>query len=131
MIRRILLLSVALLVSMFAVTAVRGVTPIHADGVATVSPVEGGVNDTFTFSVTGLTPGNTVRITITDAAGTSYQIADSSGNPLVLVVQDDGSVTDTLTPAMDTPSAMPGSWTALFEEVETGASATINFTVDG
>ena len=131
MIRRILLFSVAILVSLLAVTATRSATPIHADGVATVSPVEGGVNDTFTFSVSGLTAGNTVRITITDASGMSDQIADSSGNPLVLIVQSDGTVTDTLTPAMDTPDAAPGSWTALFEEVETGASATISFTVDG
>ena len=131
MVRRLGLLTVALLLSMLVLAGARGAAPLHADGVATVSPAEGGVNDTFNFSVTGLTPGNTVRITITDAAGTSYQIADSSGNPLVLVVQPDGSVTDTLTPATDTPSAMPGGWTALFEEVETGASATITFTVDG
>jgi hypothetical protein len=104
-------------------------TAVRADGVATVSPVSGGVNDTFTFTVTGLTPGNTVRIQITDAAGTTYQVHDSSGSPLVLVVQDDGSVTDTLTPASDTPDAAPGDWTASFEEVETGASATIGFSV--
>lgn len=129
MTRRLALFVVAL--SAFALLAVGAGarTTVHAEGVATVSPVSGSMSDTFTFSVGGLTPGNTVRIQITDAAGTTFQVHDSDGNPLVLVVQDDGSVTDTLTPASDTPDAAPGDWTASFEEVETGANASIGFSV--
>jgi hypothetical protein len=104
---------------------------VRADGTATVTPQEGTVDDLFTFSVSGLTPGNTVRVSITDSSGHTYQLIDRDGNFLVLIVQPDGTAVDMLTPSVDTPDATPGQWTAKFEEIETGASVTIAFMVDG
>jgi hypothetical protein len=129
MTRRILVLFGAVMVLVLLAVGAGAATTARAEGVATVSPASGSVNDQFTFSVSGLTPGNTVRIQIIDDAGSTFQLSDSSGNPLVLIVQDDGTVTDTLTPAVDTPSAQPGNWSATFEEIETGANTSINFTV--
>src|SRR5438128_1033792 len=50
------------LLAVVALSAVglRGPAVVHAQGVATVDPGSGSVDDLFTFSVGGLTPGNSV-----------------------------------------------------------------------
>ncbi len=129
MTRRIASLVIVALALAVSLVGIGGSTLARANGVATVSPASGSANDLFSFSVSGLTPGNTVRISITDSAGSTFQLVDSGGNFLVLIVQSDGTVVDSLTPAVDTPNAAPGAWTATFEEIETGANTTIAFTV--
>jgi hypothetical protein len=115
-------LAIACLLAGFAVFA-----PARADSAATVSPDAGDMQTLFIFSASGLTPGDGVIIAVFDAVGNrfSYQ---KGGVEQALVVDDSGAVAVALTPA-GLGGAMPGDWRAVFQEEETGYTATIPFSV--
>lgn len=116
------------LILLFA-TALLGATHIaRGDQVATVAPDSGTLATTFTFSVSGMTPGHGIEITVLDGAGNRFTY-QQNGVPQALIVGPDGTTAVSLVPGRDLPGAVPGNWTANFTEEETGYVASIPFTV--
>jgi hypothetical protein len=123
--RKLIVALGALLVFAFAAAHV---STARADGVATVSPASGSLYVQYTFSVSGLTPGNTVSIDLYDGAGTRFTY-QKNGVDQVFVVGDDGTVSVSIVPATDLDNPVSGTWRAVFQEQETGANVTIQFEV--
>jgi len=117
-----LLASVAAL--LFAPRLARG------DQIASVSPGGGTMETLFTFSVSGMTPGHGIEISVIDGGGNRYTY-QQNGVPQALIVGPDGTTAVSLVPARDLPGSVPGTWTATFLEEETGYVATITFDVSG
>lgn len=97
-------------------------------GMATVTPDSGTMSTSFTFSVSGMTPGNGIDIMLVDGAGAHFTY-QQTGTAQALVVQDDGTASVSVTPGRDLPGAQPGAWTVTFTEEETGYFVTIPFDV--
>lgn len=97
-------------------------------GLASVSPASGTMNTTFTFGVSGMTPGRGVDLMLIDGSGANFTY-QQNGVPQALVVQVDGSTAVSVTPATDLPGSVPGSWNVTFTEEETGYNVTIPFDV--
>ncbi|HZU77367.1 MAG TPA: hypothetical protein VFA70_11425 [Dehalococcoidia bacterium] len=99
-----------------------------ADATASISPGGGDLHTAFTLRVQGLTPGDGVDIVLYDGAGTrfSYQ---QDGIEQAIVVDDSGNASLTVTPAIDLPGSVAGTWTAVFTVEETSYTATIQFLV--
>jgi hypothetical protein len=100
------------------------------DEVATIAPDSGSMSTSFTFSVSGMTPGHGVEITVIDGTGNRFTY-QQNGTPQALVVGPDGSTAVALVPGRDLPGSQPGGWTVTFTEEESGNVATIPFSVSG
>lgn len=110
--------------------AIRPAGHVRADESAGITPDAGTLHTTFTFSVSGMTPGHGVSIAVYDAAGVRYTY-QKDGVDQALVVDDAGNAAIQITPAIDLGDAAAGSWKAVFVEEETGNSVTILFDVSG
>lgn len=131
MLRRtgLFVLALILLCSFSAISSTPAVH-VHADESAGVAPDTGTLQTTFTFSVSGMTPGHGVSIAVYDAAGTRYTY-QKDGIDQAVIVDDGGSASLQITPATDLGDPAPGSWKVVFVEEETGNSVTIPFDVSG
>lgn len=95
---------------------------------ASVDPGGGTLRTTFTFSVTGMTPGHGVLVTLTDGAGNRFTY-QKDGVDQAIVVDTQGNASLQVTPATDLPGSMVGAWRAVFTEEETGYTATVPFDI--
>ena len=118
------------LVLLLAATLFGATRIAKGDQVATVAPDSGTMATTFTFSVSGMTPGHGIEITVIDGVGNRFTY-QQNGVPQALVVGPDGTTAVSLVPGRDLPGAQSGSWTVAFTEEETGYVATIPFDVAG
>ncbi len=131
MLRRtsLILLTLSLLFSFAALTSAPA-GRVHADENAAVAPDSGTLQTTYTFSVSGMTPGHGISIAVYDAAGMRYTY-QKDGIDQAIVVDDNGNASLQITPATDLGGPAPGTWKAVFVEEETGNSVTIPFDVSG
>lgn len=120
------------IVALLAVAAALLFAPhlARGDEVASVSPGGGTMETLFTFSVSGMTPGHGIEISVIDGGGNRYTY-QQNGVPQALIVGPDGTTAVSLVPARDLPGSVPGTWTVTFLEEETGYVATITFDVSG
>jgi hypothetical protein len=103
---------------------------VRADESATISPDSGSLRTTFTFSVSGMTPGHGISIAVYDAAGVRYTY-QKDGIDQAIIVDEGGNASLQITPATDLGDPASGTWKVVFVEEETGNSVTIPFAVSG
>lgn len=81
----------------------------------TVNPASGNQNDTFTFTGTGFAPGAQLAEVYQDPNGQQYTFyVAGTTTPTVIVADDNGGWSVTVTPATDFTGASAGSWTVVF-----------------
>lgn len=124
-VRRRSLLALALF-ALFACVAMTRVA--HAGGNASVAPDAGNMLTSYTFSVSGLNPGNGVDIVIFDAAESRFTY-QKDGVDQAIVVDQNGNAAIAIVPGRDLPGAKPGGWRVVFTEEESGNVVTLTFTV--
>ncbi|MHB8575990.1 MAG: hypothetical protein ACYDCQ_11740 [Dehalococcoidia bacterium] len=95
---------------------------------ASVFPDSGTLSTNFTFSASGLTPGHAVDIALFDAVGNRYTY-QKDGVDQGIIIDQSGNAALNVTPATDLSGPTAGPWRAVFQEEETGLTATIVFNV--
>jgi hypothetical protein len=101
--------------------------PALADTLVSVAPQAGGPTDTYTFSFSGFTPGETVAISV-------KQPADAADLPapdiMTATAGSDGSGSISLRPADAWGPVASGDWTVTFTGETSGASHSATVSLD-
>ncbi|HLZ71711.1 MAG TPA: hypothetical protein VKV26_17550 [Dehalococcoidia bacterium] len=81
----------------------------------TVDPASGNQNDVFTFTGAGFAPGAVLAELYQDPTGQQYTFyVAGTTTPTVIVADDGGNWSVTVTPATDFAGAYAGTWTVVF-----------------